>query len=114
MNRASEWVGTATRLEDLVTGIEPHHPDLKLVKHAASVAFTVVAIPDVMAAAAECDRLKPGVVPRVARDGGKEYGRFYAASIRFKRAGADGAVLWTIWAREGPSWKVVSYLVIAP
>ena len=114
MTRASELVGTATRLEDLMTGIEPHHPDLKLVKHAASAAFTVVAIPSAMAAAAECDRLKPGIMPRVDRDGPKEYGKFYAASARFNRSGADGAVLWTIWAKEAAAWKVVSYLVIAP
>ena len=114
MIRASEWVGTAPHLEDLVTGIEPHHPDLKLVKHPASAAVTLVSIPDAMAAAAECDRLKPGQVPRVDRSGPKQYGRFYAASIRFKRAGADGAVLWTVWAKEGNEWKVVSYLVIAP
>jgi len=114
MTRAAEWVGTGSNLEDVVTGIEPHHPDLKLVKHPASAAFTIVGIPDAMAAAAECDRLKPGLVPRVDRSGAKEYGRFYAASIRFKRAGADGAVLWTVWAKERNEWKVVSYLVIAP
>jgi hypothetical protein len=114
MTRASEWVGTATRLEELVTGTEAHHPDLKLVKHEASSAFSVVAIPNSMGDAAECDRLKPGVVPRLDRDGPEEYGRFYAAGLRFNRAGADGAVLWTIWAREGRNWRVVSYLVIAP
>ena len=114
MTRASEWVGTATRLDDLVTGTEPHHPDLRLVKHAAAAAFTVVAIPDSMGAAAECDRLKPGVVPRVNRDGPETYGRFYAASVRFKRAGADGAVLWTVWGRDGRDWRIVSYLVIVP
>ena len=67
-----------------------------------------------MAAAAECDRLKPGIMPRVDRDGPKEYGKFYAASARFNRSGADGAVLWTIWAKDAAAWKVVSYLVIAP
>jgi hypothetical protein len=114
MTRASEWVGSATSLEELVTGTEVHHPDLRLVKHEASPAFTVVAIPNSMGDAARCDRLKPGVVPRLDRDGPEEYGRFYAAGIRFKRAGADGAVLWTIWAREGRDWRVVSYQVIAP
>ena len=114
MTRASEWVGSATRLEELVTGIEAHHPDLKLVKHESSAAFSVVAIPHSMGAAAECDRLKPGAVPRLDLGGPEEYGRFYAAGIRFNRAGADGAVLWTIWARDGRDWRVVSYLVIAP
>jgi hypothetical protein len=114
MTHASQLVGDASRLEDLITGIEPHHPDLKLVKHAASAAFTVVSIPDAMGAAAACDRLKPGLVPRMDRDAPTEYGRFYATSARFARAGADGAVLWILWAKEGASWKVVSYLVIAP
>lgn len=114
MTRAAELVGTATRLEELISGIEPHHPDLKLVNHATSAAFTVVSIPSAMAVAAECDRLKPGLVPRVDRDGPAEYGKFYAASTRLKRAGTDGAVLWTIWAKGGAAWRVVSYLVIAP
>ena len=114
MTSGAELVGAAERLEDLITGIEPHHPDLKLVNHAASAAFIVVAIPSAMAAAADCDRLQPGIVPRVDRDGAKEYGKFYAAATRFKRAGAGGAVLWTIWAKEDAAWKVVSYLVIAP
>jgi hypothetical protein len=114
MTRASELAGNAARLEDLMTGIEPHHPDLRLVSHAASAAFTVVAIPEAMAAAAECDRLKPGVAPRVDRGGPQEYGQFYAASFRLQRAGADGAVLWTIWTKEKVAWKVVSFLVVAP
>jgi hypothetical protein len=97
-----------------MTGIEPHHPDLRLVSHAASAAFTVVAIPEAMAAAAACDRLKPGVAPRVDRGGPQEYGQFYAASFRLQRAGADGAVLWTIWTKEKVAWKVVSFLVVAP
>ena len=127
MRRAAELVGPATRLEDLINGVEPHHPDLRLVKHESAAAFTIAAIPDAMGAALACDRLKPGVAPRPDRDGLKEYGTFYAASTRFTRAGADGAVLWTVWAKSGststptrkvrasgaPAWQVVSYLVIA-
>jgi hypothetical protein len=114
MGRAAEMVGTATRLEDLITGVEPHHPDLELVTHERAAAFTVVAIPHAMGMAVQCDRLKPGVAPRPEHEGPNEYGTFYAASIRFTRAGADGAVLWTVWAKSGSAWQVVSYLVIAP
>jgi hypothetical protein len=67
-----------------------------------------------MAVAAECHRLKPGVAPHFEREGDKTYGNFYAVAIRFRRAGPDGSVLWTVWGRTGASWKVVSYLLIAP
>jgi hypothetical protein len=114
MGALANWTGPATRLPELITGVEAHHPDLKLVKHASSDAFTVVAIPDSMAIAAECHRLKPGVAPHFEREGEKTYGNFYAAAIRVKRAGPDGSVLWTVWGRSGPIWKVVSYLIVTP
>jgi hypothetical protein len=114
MGELAGWVGSGASLADVTSGVEPHHPDLKLVKHAASAAFTVVAIPDSMAVAAECHRLKPGVAPHFEREGDKTYGNFYAVAIRFRRAGPDGSVLWTVWGRTGASWKVVSYLLIAP
>ena len=37
-----------------------------------------------------------------------------AAGTRLKQAGPEAAVFWTVWARQGRDWKVVSYLVIAP
>jgi hypothetical protein len=108
------WVGTAQRLSEVTSGIEPHHPDLKIVKHGSPEAFTVVAIPDSMAVAAECHRLQPGMSPHYERDGEKTYGNFYAAAIRLKRAGPDGSVLWTVWGRSGPSWRIMSYVVVTP
>ncbi len=114
MGALATWAGPATRLPEVVSGIEPHHPDLKIVKHGSTDAFTVVAIPDSMAVAAECHRLKPGVAPHFERDGEKTYGNFYAAAVRFNRAGPDGSVLWTVWGRSGASWKIVSYLIVTP
>jgi hypothetical protein len=114
MSALAEWIGPATRLQEVVSGVEPHHPDLKIVKHDAAEAFTVVAIPDSMAMAAECHRLKPGAAPHFEREGEKTFGNFYAAAVRLKRAGPDGAVLWTVWGRVGPVWKITSYLVVTP
>jgi hypothetical protein len=114
MSALADLMGPATRLQELVSGVEPHHPDLKIVTHGSADAFTVVAIPDSMAIAAECHRLKPGVAPHFEGDGEKTYGNFYAAAVRLKRAGPDGAVLWTVWGRMGPGWKITSYLVVTP
>ena len=41
-------------------------------------------------------------------------GRFYAISLRLKRAGEEAAVLLMVWARQGQEWRIVSYLVITP
>ncbi len=114
MEPVAKWLGAASRLDEVVTAVEAHHPDFRLVTHDASAAFTVVAIPDAMATAVECHRLKPGIAPHGDREGEKQYGNFYAASARLARAGPDGAVLWTVWSRQASGWKIVSYLVITP
>jgi len=84
------------------------------VKHDGAAAYAIVALPDEMAAAIDCSALKRGETPKVARPGTPTYGRFYAVSLRLKRAGPEAAVLWTVWARQGEDWKIVSYVVIAP
>jgi hypothetical protein len=67
-----------------------------------------------MATAADCTQLKPGETPALDRQGPRTYGRYFAVSLRIKRAGDEGGVLWIVWARQGQAWKVVSYLAIAP
>jgi hypothetical protein len=114
MRQLAEWVGPASRVDDVLVAADVHHPDLLLVKHAAAGAFTVVAVPDLMADAVSCLRLKPGEAPELGRTGPPAYGTYYAASLRLKRAGPDGATLWTLWEQQGAAWKVIAYLVITP
>jgi len=108
------WAGAGKRLDEVLVAAEPNHPDLKIVKHGQEQAFSIVSVPDYMAAAADCAKLKPGETLRVDRPGLNTHGRLYAASTRLKKAGPDAAVLWTLWSRPAGGWKVVSYLVVAP
>ena len=48
MKLVGDWAGTGSRLEDILIAVEPHHPDLKLVKHDEAAAYSIVAIPDSM------------------------------------------------------------------
>lgn len=114
MKLVSDWAGTSPRLEDLLNAAEPHHPDLKLVRHDEAAAYSIVAVPDSMGTAADCAQLKPGETPRLNPGGQPTYGRFYAVSLRIKRAGDEAAALWMVWTRQGQEWKIVSYLVITP
>ena len=114
MKLLGDWAGTGKRLEDVLVAAEPHHPDLKLVKHDQAKAYAIVSVPDYMGAAADCAALKPGETPHVDHSGPKTHGSFYAASTRLRKAGEDAAVLWTLWAKQEKEWKVVSYLVVTP
>jgi hypothetical protein len=114
MKLVSDWAGTGSRLEDLLIAAEPHHSDLKPVRHADAAAYSIVAVPDSMGTAADCAQLKPGETPRFDREGPRTYGRFYAVSLRIRRAGDEAAVLWMVWGKQRQEWKIVSYLVITP
>jgi len=114
MKLLADFAGNGSTLADILIAVEPHHPDLRLVRHDGATSYAVVAVPDAMGTAADCARLKPGEPPRFDREGPPTYGRFYATSLRIKRAGEEAAVLWIVWARQDRSWKVVSYLVVTP
>ena len=114
MKLLADFAGIGSTLEDILIAAEPHHPDLRLVRHDAATTYSVVAVPDSMGTAADCARLKPGEPPRFDREGPPTYGRFYAMSLRIKRAGEEAGVLWMVWAKQGQDWKVVSYLAVTP
>jgi len=114
MKLLGDWAGTGNSLADLLVAAEPHHPDLKMVKHDQAGAFSIISLPDSMAAAIDCAQLAHGEIPKLNLSGAKRYGTYYASSIRLKRAGDEAAVLWTLWAKSGREWKVVSYLVVTP
>jgi hypothetical protein len=109
----ADWAGPAKDLEEVLLAPEPHQEQLRLVQHDRSRAFAIVSLPESMATAADCAKLRRGdPLPRDAR-GSMEHGRYYAVGARLKKAGGDGAVFLSIWAKE-PEWRVVSYHVIAP
>lgn len=114
MRAVADWVPAGKRLEDVLVAAEPHHQDLKLIRHGQEQAFSLVSVPDSMGLASKCANLKPGGAVPLDRPGALSYGRFFAAGARLKRAGPDAAVLWTVWSREGREWKIGSYLLLTP
>ncbi len=114
MQLLAEWAGEAKSVGEVLVAAEPHHGALKLVRHKQQAAFAIVSIPDSMGSAAECGQLKRGETPKLSAPGGSGYGRYYAASLRFRKAGAEGAVLWTLWKKEAGEWRISSYLVMTP
>jgi hypothetical protein len=113
MASLSEWAGLGN-LAVILAPAEPHHHDFKIVQHSDSDAFTIVSVPDHIAAAADCSRAKPGEAPDFESKGPLTYGNHYAVSTRFRRAGEESAILWTLWSRQAGAWRLTSYLVQTP
>ena len=60
MDQMTQFAGSARRLGEAIVSPQLSHPDMQLVKHPDSAAFTLVAIPDSMAQYADCSGIKRG------------------------------------------------------
>jgi hypothetical protein len=116
MERLANFAGSVRKLEDAITAPQPSHPDLRIVQHADSGAFAMVAIPDSMAVQTDCSRMKPGEELAITSSDAapKTYGQYYATGLQMTRAVEQPSVLWIIWARENGAWKIIAYHVLTP
>jgi hypothetical protein len=116
MENAANFAGSVKKLEEAIVAPDPSHPDLKLVKHGDSEAFAMVAIPDSMAAQADCSTMKPGqkLNRGITDSSSKSYGQYYATGFHLKKAVEEPGVLWIVWAKENDQWKIVAYHILTP
>lgn len=102
------------KLGNAIVAPEVYHHDLKMVKHANSDAFAIVALPDSMGEATKCDRRKPDGEPDVRAGATGAYGNYYASGFSFDQGQENPAVFWIVWTRTSGSWKAISYVLITP
>lgn len=109
-------VGTVQHLRDVIEPIAPDHDDLKVVKHTAHDAYTVVAVPDSLAAVFACRQRStthPYEVP-AADSQGKIYGKYFATLFALRTPGDHPAALTFLWSKVDGKWKIISYELITP
>jgi hypothetical protein len=114
MARAASAVGPVKNLDNAITAAEPHHQDIKLVKHADAEAFAIASIPESMGIAADCERRKPNGEPTFSQGAAEGYGKYYATGFSLGTGKTNPSVLWIVWANRNNAWKAVSYLLIEP
>jgi hypothetical protein len=116
LERLANFAGSVRKLEDAITAPQPSHPDLKLVQHADSTAFAMVAVPDSMAQQADCSKMKPGESSIVSTptSAPNSYGQYYATGFRLTKAAEEPSVLWIVWGRESDQWRIIAYHVLTP
>ena len=108
-------VGQVHHLRDAVEAVEPDHDDLKTVAHSGADAYTVVAVPDYLAASFTCqDKAVPPDQVATADSQPKTYGKYYATLFALRTPGDHPASLAFLWSKENGQWKIVSYSLMAP
>jgi len=114
LERLGERVGPITRLEDVIEGVGPTDPRMRIVDHPRSAAFGLIGLPDWAGEAAACEaRVARG--DDAAADGPEQgFGRYYASAFQFIPKAGETAVLYLAWAREGNRWLIFSYKLIVP
>jgi hypothetical protein len=108
--RAADATHNAKALEDVMVAAQPHHEDVRLVKHKDAKAFVVVAVPDSIGDATNCERRGPDGEP-VFSGPATSYGKYYVTGMSLK---TNAAVFWVVWRKVNDEWKIVSYVVINP
>jgi hypothetical protein len=115
MQKVAAIAGPVKKLDEAILAPNVSHPDVKLVKHSDPKAYVIASVPDHMAAAAGCTERKPGEELYFKEPGtGKLYGNYYATGFRLANTVGDPSVLWTVWAKDGGEWKIVSYFLMTP
>jgi hypothetical protein len=104
---ATAW-GRPHTLADAMKPVTPWSPVLRVVSHAFEQDFTIVEVPDRIAAQYSCGAPAPThlVIPDVPR-----YGTHYAALLQVVVDGRPGGTLALGWRRDAGEWRLVFYTV---
>jgi len=98
-------------LADEIAAVHPWNPDLRLLEHADPAAYTLLEVPNHLAASFECSNRAAGRYhePLV---GQPQHGRYRAVVFRLLLAGDLGPAFLTLWEQDGEDWKIVSFATI--
>jgi hypothetical protein len=114
MAAVGERVGTVSRLEDAIAGVEAVNPQIQLLTHPREAAFTLLGLADQLGEDADCQRRLEGATRRSAEGRERAYGTYYAAAFRIQTAAGEPAVLYLGWTRDADAWRLFAYDVQTP
>lgn len=108
MEETNFLLGKVTRLSDAVARVDLEDTALLPIGHKYRAEFTLVKVPDDVAAEFNCAESGPASQPR------KKYGTYYGSAFRIKAPNEPraGSVL-LLWRKEQGFWKIISQQVDA-
>jgi hypothetical protein len=114
MMRTAATVGPVKRLDEAIVAAQPHHQEMKLVKHPDDRAFVIASIPESMGDAAKCDRRDADGEPIFSPAPATGYGTYYASGFSLNEGRNHPAILWIVWTKVNGSWKALAYTLLTP
>jgi hypothetical protein len=112
IERAGTHVGKQAKLDDVLEGVTPSHPAVRLLSHPYSRAFALTSVPNAIASAADCAARAKG--ESFNADTPLEYGKAFGMNFRFRTQGGETPVLRMLWIKENDAWRIALYDVEYP
>ena len=101
-------VGKLDKVEDALENVKPWNPRLKPVKNRYESQFLLFAVPNDIAAAADCAE-RNAVEPAPAKkETSKKYGGYFGSAFRLKAGDRKGSTVALLWYKEDNYWKIVA------
>ncbi len=108
LSEIARRVAGPSTLREEIAAIHPWNPDLRVLDHADAEAYTLLEVPDHLAASFECTNRAAGRYhePLV---GSPRHDRYRAAAFRLRLGGGLAPGFVVLWERENADWRVVSF-----
>jgi hypothetical protein len=104
----NQKVGKLDKVEDALETVKPWNPRLKPVKNRYESQFLLFAVPNDIAAAADCAE-RNAVEPAPAKkEPSKKYGDYFGSAFRLKAGDSKGSTVALLWYKEDKYWKIVA------
>jgi hypothetical protein len=111
MAAINKALGKSTKLEDVVENVKGWAPPrLKPVKNAYESEFSLLAVPDDIAAARDCTERYASELISLAKqkEPSQKYGNYFASAFRAKAGPGKGSTIYFLWSKEDKHWKIVA------
>ena len=108
LQRVNAAIGRPKKLDDTIKPVVPHHEQLKPVSHSQENSFSLVSVPNEIAASELCGNTKSSATMTDRNN------TYYGAAFQFKipGQGEEPAALYTLWGVEEGQWKVIAWEVL--
>jgi len=111
LQRTLDEIGTPESLGEAIRALEPTNHDIALVTHPDEDTFSILSLPNYLAAGYGCEYRVKGGGP-LPRPENPQYGDNYAIAFHINMVTGEPAGVGLLWTREGGSWKLNSYNVL--
>jgi PHD/YefM family antitoxin component YafN of YafNO toxin-antitoxin module len=111
--QVGEYVGPASRLEDVMEGVEPAHVDARVVTHQNEDAYSLMSVSDWLGDELDCKRRVDGIFS-APDERAQRFGKYYLSAFRIKTVAGETTPFILAWAKEDDEWRIVSYKLELP